>query len=266
MIRTNTAYLLQQVTEAGSRAFSGDRALARRKALDAAEVAIASRKGGRKEHEAKRSVPSPATLPVGETRGFGGKAPDLGSHARTSNNSWCCAGWLAIVASVRKSKWDGELHPVCAGSVGPAFNRAVCFKKRYDLNSATSLSAGVVACCNSDVKRDRHDYVITVGVAVVLADQDASGRKIFAVWEWRVCASPSVATFGRKLTQGVNDLCEGVFHKIFQRKHLGAFTVGLHLSQWILAQSVSVANNRAQRNVRGAVFVSRPPLVTGGKI
>lgn len=84
MIRADAAYLLQQVTEAGSRAFSGDRALARRKALDAAEVAIASRKGGRKEHEAKRSVPSPATLPVGETRGFGGKAP--GTSSTTTNN------------------------------------------------------------------------------------------------------------------------------------------------------------------------------------
>lgn len=38
-------------------------------------VAIASLMGSRKEHEAKRSVPSPATLPVGETRGFGARPP-----------------------------------------------------------------------------------------------------------------------------------------------------------------------------------------------
>jgi hypothetical protein len=52
MIRSNAAYVLQQVTEAGSKGFSGDRALARRKVLDADAVTIASRMGSRKEHEA----------------------------------------------------------------------------------------------------------------------------------------------------------------------------------------------------------------------
>jgi len=75
MIRANAAYSLHQVTGAGSRAFSGDRALARRKVLDADVVAIASRKGSRKEHEAQRSVPSPATLPVGETGEREGEHP-----------------------------------------------------------------------------------------------------------------------------------------------------------------------------------------------
>ncbi|MBV17509.1 MAG: hypothetical protein CMO05_08545 [Thalassospira sp.] len=90
MMRTTVAYSLHQVTGAGSRGFSGDRALARRKPLDAVAVAIASRMGGRKEHEAKRSVPSPATLPVGETRGFGGKAPDT-AFTTTNNITGRCA-------------------------------------------------------------------------------------------------------------------------------------------------------------------------------
>ena len=96
MIRANAAYSLHQVTGAGSRGFSGDRALARRKPLDAVAVAIASRMGGRKEHEAQRSVPSPATLPVGETRGVGGKAP-IGSVVAF----WCTDCVIGLWGLVR---------------------------------------------------------------------------------------------------------------------------------------------------------------------
>ena len=60
----------------GSSPFSGDRAPARRKGLEAGAIGIYShRHGYRDEAGAQRKLPSPGTLPIGEMRGFGGKAP-----------------------------------------------------------------------------------------------------------------------------------------------------------------------------------------------
>lgn len=265
MIRTNAAYLFHQVTEAGSRAFSGDRALARRKALDAAEVAVASRKGGRKEHEAQRSVPSPATLPVGETRGFGGKAPDSSSSAESYAAN---RGWFGdtIVTGIWQSQWNGKVNTVCTCCVGAAFHAAVCLEEGHNFDASAGLSICAVARCNRDIKGYRHYYVATICFFSVFAKYQPRRISSCVARQWRISRCTCLFTLLRELCESVNNLCECVFHKIFQCKHLGAFAVGLQVSRWILVQSVSVANDRAQRNVRGAVFVSRPPLVTGGKI
>lgn len=66
----------RRAAKAGSGPFSGDRALARRKGLDAVVVALNAiwAVAGRKDGAQRRPV-RPATLPAGEVQGSGGKAP-----------------------------------------------------------------------------------------------------------------------------------------------------------------------------------------------
>ncbi len=264
MIRTTVAYSFHQVTGAGSRGFSGDRALARRKPLDAVAVAIASRMGGRKEHEAKRSVPSPATLPVGETRGFGGKAPecldrDLGAFEAILRR-------FIGVLCVGKLQRHRKLNPVGGSCCCFRINSSVGFQEGNNLNSCAYGRVACVSGTNSNIETDGHDQIVAVFICVKFTHEEMIMSLGFGMQERRIRACASVSPFIRQFGHRVTYFGKRLFHKIFQRKHLGAFASGLQLSQWILVQSVSVAIGRAQRNVRGAVFVSRPPLVTGGKI
>ncbi len=265
MIRTTLDYSLHQVTGAGSRGFSGDRALARRKPLDAVAVAIASRMGGRKEHEAKRSVPSPATLPVGETRGFGGKAP-IGSVVAF----WCtdCVIGLwgsrsATCPSIGQTQRNGKLNTVGSGCSCFRAGASISFQEGHDLNTSAFCRVACVGCVNGHVEANRHDQIIAILSFVELPNEEVVVILVRSFRDRRVSVCASTASLGRKLGNRINYFRKCLFHEIFQRKHLGAFAIRLQHSQLILAQSVSVTNSRAQRNVRGAVFVSRPPLVTG---
>lgn len=67
----------------GSRASSGDRAhRARREALDAPEAPSRSQQGSGREGSGNAAPSLPDPLPVGETRGCGGKAPTLRGATR----------------------------------------------------------------------------------------------------------------------------------------------------------------------------------------
>ncbi len=86
--RTSTSLTQRQQShetlEAGSRAGSGDRAIARRTALEAAGNGKPLRAGAVNAAGAQRRSKSAAPLPAGEARGRGGKAPAQGGDSRPS--------------------------------------------------------------------------------------------------------------------------------------------------------------------------------------
>lgn len=263
MICTTVAYSLHQVTGAGSRAFSGDRALARRKVLDADAVAIASRKGGRKEHEAKRSVPSPATLPVGETRGFGGKAP-ICSALSGGSDCWE-RGEGPIVSGVREAEWYSVLDPVCACFGCSGLNTSFGLEERDYVNASPCLCTGVIDGGYCDVKCYWND-----GLGPFLIREVLSFNYVSAAFErllsyWRISRCATVGVFQRKLLNGIGDFGQRLFHEFFeceQGRLLLKLVVEVGSGQF---KTLACVDGVAHRNVRGAVFVSRPPLVTGGK-
>ena len=109
--RTGNAQLALELGT-GSRCFSGDRASARRKLLDAVEGSHAGSGSAGKGTDAQRRFSLPTPLPVGETRGFGGKAPKGDPHALPvpkANTASDDYGWNAGPKEITSRELEEEL-------------------------------------------------------------------------------------------------------------------------------------------------------------
>ena len=178
--------------EAVSSSFSGDRALARRKGLYSAEASIAYHTGSRKKPEAERKVLYPATLPNGEWRGFGGKAPECSSKS------------TPLVITQAEFPDTNVARP--QSLVATAFNAAGEKKRddeekrlsirsrRYNLQFAASkIARGLfksehkklrVAFCGKKATSPVVDFVKSAGVAHAVGVETCG-----SIWACPVCAA-----------------------------------------------------------------------------
>lgn len=168
----------------GSGPFSGDRAPARRKGLEAEEATKHPPQGlqGR-----KRSEPIPATLPAGEARGFGGKAPGENAEIRLSD-----------------CQREGELHPIgrSFSLTGGNFPANI-----HDIDLGSGFSTSFAGCLNGhcDVIVDAHG---------VLAGA--------TVKRWPKYSNPSVAFCFLPLIELANcgsDLLDRFVDVLLKRRH-----------------------------------------------
>lgn len=201
---------------ARSRAFSGDRVRStRRKALDGAEALPCSgRVPGPERGRAQRRLSScPGTLPVGETRGCGGKATALrGAHTANS----------AVLQLQRNTKF----YTTNAGVGGFSSRIHTGFENLNNLNSTASSGSFGLCRRNGDIKVNDSGKPSALVPAQTVSDRGGEKQAVLRPYRWVLTSiqmrrgrRSSFIALSRELAHSFRNLRERVRHKFLHGRH-----------------------------------------------